>query len=79
MARNTRIGQKSQPFADLESCLKSRTAAEAVSANCALLSAFTDILHSLIGVELTRRILNLAWWGAVGIRPQPDRGHSGQR
>jgi hypothetical protein len=48
-------------FAQLRQCLDGQTPAQARAANRLLLIAFTDILASLIGEQLTTRILHAAW------------------
>lgn len=53
--------QTGQRFAELKICLEGQTPAEGVAANNLLLITFTDILTSLIGEQLTMRILQSAW------------------
>ena len=48
-------------FAELKMCLERQTPEHARAANLLLLITFTDILASLIGEQLTTRILHLAW------------------
>ena len=48
-------------FADLKRCLHGQTSTQASAANRLLLITFTDILASLIGEQLTTRILRAAW------------------
>lgn len=50
-------------FAALKMCLEGQTSAQASAANTLLLITFTDIVASLIGEQLTTRILRLAWGG----------------
>lgn len=42
-------------------CLEAQPSPQMIEANALLLLAFTDILATLIGEELTANILNLAW------------------
>ena len=53
--------QAGQRFAELRMCLEKQTPEQAREANLLLLTTFTDILGSLIGEQLTTRILRLAW------------------
>jgi hypothetical protein len=48
-------------FAALKTSLEAQTPAKAIEANSLLLITFTDILASLIGEQLTTRLLCLAW------------------
>lgn len=48
-------------FAELKTSLEDQTPAQAIEANGLLLIIFTDVLASLIGEQLTTRILRLAW------------------
>ena len=48
-------------FAGLKASLEGQAPAQASEANSLLLITFTDILASLIGEQLTTRILRLAW------------------
>jgi hypothetical protein len=48
-------------LAQLRQCLDGQTPAQARAANRLLLITFTDILASLIGEQLTTRILRAAW------------------
>lgn len=50
-----------QRFAELKMSLEGQTPAQAIEANRLLLITFTDVLASLIGEQLTTRILRLAW------------------
>jgi hypothetical protein len=50
-----------QRFAELKTRLEGQTPTQASEANSLLLFTFTDILVSLIGEQLTTRILGLAW------------------
>ncbi len=52
-------------FHGLKTSLEGQTPAQASEANSLLLITFIEILHSLIGVQLTSHILRLAW----GINP----------
>lgn len=54
-------------FIALKASLEGQTASLAIEANRQLLITFTDILASLIGEQLTTRILRSAW----GHKPQP--------
>lgn len=53
--------QAAQRFAGLKLSLDGQTPAQASAANRLLLITFTDILASLIGEQLTNRILRTAW------------------
>lgn len=53
--------QSDQRFAELKRCLSGQTRMQASAANNLLLITFTDILASLVGEELTTRILRSAW------------------
>ncbi len=53
--------QSDHRFAKLRLSLESQTPAQATEANRLLLLTFTDILASLIGEQLTTRILRSAW------------------
>jgi len=53
--------QTEHRFAELKRCLDGQTPAQASAANRLLLITFTDILASLIGEQLTTRILRAAW------------------
>ncbi len=53
--------QTDHRFAELKMSLEGQTPAQAREANTLLLISFTDILASLIGEQLTTRILRLAW------------------
>lgn len=53
--------QTENRFAELKLSLDSQTSAQASAANRLLLITFTDILASLIGEQLTTRILRAAW------------------
>ncbi len=53
--------QNDQRFAGLKTSLEGQAPAQASEANSLLLITFTDILASLIGEQLTTRILRLAW------------------
>ena len=48
-------------FAELQTSLDAQTPVQASEANSLLLITFTDVLASLIGEQLTTRILHLAW------------------
>ncbi len=48
-------------FANLKTSLDGQTPAQVIKANSFLLITFTDILASLIGEQLTARILRTAW------------------
>jgi hypothetical protein len=54
----SKIGQR---FMDLKISFKGQTPEQASAANSQLLITFTDILASLIGEQLTIRILRSAW------------------
>jgi hypothetical protein len=53
--------QIDQRLADLKASFEKQTPAQVGEANNSLLITFTDILASLIGEQLTTRILCLAW------------------
>ncbi|MEO8117721.1 MAG: hypothetical protein ABI606_00170 [Rhodoferax sp.] len=53
--------QTGQRFSELNKCLEGQTPAQAVAGTTLLLITFTDILASLIGEQLTIRILQSAW------------------
>lgn len=53
--------QADQHFAHLRRCLDQQTPEQARAANRLLLTTFADILASLIGEQLTARILHAAW------------------
>ena len=48
-------------FAELKASFEAQTSAQADAANSQLLIVFTDILASLIGEDLTNRMLRSAW------------------
>jgi hypothetical protein len=56
--------QADQLFAGLKTSLEGQTQAQVVKASSLLLITFTDVLASLIGEQLTTRILRLAWGSA---------------
>jgi hypothetical protein len=66
--------QTDHRFAELKASLEGQTPAQASEANSLLLITFTDILASLIGEQLTTRILHLAWGtdisNSIGKEPQ---------
>jgi hypothetical protein len=53
--------QTGQRFSELKKCLAGQTPAQVVAGTTLLLITFTDILASLIGEQLTVRILQSAW------------------
>lgn len=53
--------QADQPFAGLKTSLEGQIPAQASAASSLLLITFTDILSTLIGEQLTTRILRSAW------------------
>ncbi len=53
--------QNDHRFEALKTSLEGQTSAQASAANSLLLLTFTDILASLIGEQLTTRILRSAW------------------
>ncbi len=53
--------QADHRFATLKKCFEEQAPAQASAANNLLLVTFTDILASLIGEQLTTRILRSAW------------------
>jgi len=53
--------QADHRFATLKKCFVEQAPAQASAANSLLLLTFTDILASLIGEQLTTRILRSAW------------------
>jgi hypothetical protein len=58
---NSLSPQTDARFTVLKNCLEAQTPAQAIAANSLLLITLTDILASLIGEDLTTRILRLAW------------------
>lgn len=63
-------------FAALKMCLEGQTSAQASAANTLLLITFTDIVASLIGEQLTTRILRLAWGGDVSHEAGKEFNHA---
>ena len=61
--------QADQRFAGLKMSLEGQTPEQANAANSLLLITFTDILASLIGEDLTIRILRSAWGDDASERP----------
>lgn len=61
LALGSKLPQTEQRFAELRRCLVGQTPAQASAANRLLLITFTDILASLVGEQLTTRILRAAW------------------
>jgi hypothetical protein len=61
--------QTDQRFAGLKMNLEGHTPEQASAANSLLLITFTDILASLIGEDLTIRILRSAWGDDASERP----------
>ena len=61
LAPNPQAPQADHRFAGLGTNLEGQPPAQASEANSLLLVTFTDILASLIGEQLTTRILGLAW------------------
>jgi hypothetical protein len=61
LAAHAPLPQTEHAFAQLRQCLDGQTPAQACAANRLLLFTFTDILASLIGEQLTTRILRAAW------------------
>ena len=53
--------QSDHRFAGLKTSLEGQASGQASEANTLLLITFTDILASLIGDQLTTRLLQLAW------------------
>ncbi|WP_157979495.1 hypothetical protein [Rhodoferax ferrireducens] len=53
--------QTGQRFAELKICMEEQAPAQVVAGTSLLLITFTDILASLIGEQLTVRILQSAW------------------
>lgn len=62
-------------FADLKTILEGQTPEQASAANCLLLITLTDILASLIGEELTVRILRSAWSNDAPSRASKEFKH----
>ncbi|SJM89318.1 hypothetical protein [Crenothrix polyspora] len=67
--------QAGQPFADLKISFEGQTVATIIEANSVLLITFTDILASLIGEQLTTRILRSAWGNAASIQVDKEFQH----
>lgn len=61
LAPSPQAPQADHLFAGLRTSLEGQMPAQASEANSLLLITFTDILASLIGEQLTTRILGLAW------------------
>lgn len=61
LAADSVAPQTDQRFACLKDGLQAQSATLAREANCRLLITFTDILASMIGENLTIRILDSAW------------------
>ena len=61
LATGSPTPQAEPRFAELKRCMDGQTPAQASAANRLLLITFTDILASLIGEQLTTRILRAAW------------------
>jgi hypothetical protein len=61
LAASSLAPQAEHRFAGLKTSLEGQAPAQASEANSLLLITFTDILASLIGEQLTTRILRLAW------------------
>ena len=57
--------QGKQRFVQLQSCFEAQTTAQIRAANGHMLITFTNILASLIGDQLTTRILRSAWLDAL--------------
>lgn len=61
LAARSLLAQTDHRFTELKMCFEGQTPAQASAANSLLLITFTDILASLIGEQLTTRILRSAW------------------
>lgn len=61
LAASGPLPQRGARFSDLKTSLQAQPPAQASAANAQLLITFTDILASLIGEQLTIRILQTAW------------------
>lgn len=61
LAAASQSTQADHRFAQLKMSLEGKTPAQTSAANSLLLITFTDILSSLIGEQLTARILRSAW------------------
>jgi hypothetical protein len=61
LAGSSSLPPDGQRFAELKMSLEDQTPEQAIEANHLLLTTFTDVLASLIGEQLTTRILRLAW------------------
>lgn len=61
LALGSKSSQTGLRFAELKRCLEGQAPAQASAANRLLLITFTDILASLVGEQLTTRILRAAW------------------
>ena len=61
-----------QRFTELKMSLEGQTTAQMREANKLLLITFTDILASLIGEQLTTRILELAWDTGTAVKTDKE-------
>ena len=61
LSTHTLPAQNGDRFTELKTRLEGQAPAQASEANCLLLITFTDILSTLIGEQLTTRILCSAW------------------
>lgn len=62
-------------FAELRTRLADQAPADARAANSLLLTAFTDILASLIGEQLTANILRSAWGTLASVTSAKEPDH----
>lgn len=67
--------QAQNRFAELRTRLADQTPADAHAANSLLLTAFTDILASLIGEQLTANILRSAWGDLASVTSAKELDH----
>lgn len=61
LAASSSLPSDGPRFAELKMSLEDQTPEQAIEAHHLLLTTFTDVLASLIGEQLTTRILHLAW------------------
>lgn len=64
--------QAEHPFTELRMSFQGQESAQVIEANSVLLITFTDILVSLIGEQLTTRILHSAWGNDASIQADKD-------
>lgn len=71
----TLLSPQPRQLAELKASLEGQLPAQACAANTQLLITFTDILASLIGEELTIRILRSAWSVEISHRASKEQRH----